>query len=53
MSHPAAHETIVERQSDEGEGGFLDEIWVEDANLGGFLGHPSGHRFPEAIRGTL
>lgn len=53
MSHPAAHETVVERQSDEGEGSFLDEIWVEDANLGGFLGHPSSHRFPEAIRGTL
>lgn len=48
-SHPAAHEAVVERQSDEGEGGFLDEIWVEDANLRGFLGHPSGHRFPEAI----
>lgn len=52
-SHPSAHEAVVERQSDESEGSLLDEVWVEDADLRGLLGHSGGHRLPEAIRCTL
>lgn len=52
-SHPSAHEAIVEGQSDESEGGLLDEVWVEDADLRGLLGHSGGHRLPETIGCTL
>lgn len=48
-SYPPAHEAVVEGQSNESEGSLLDEVWVEDANLRGLLGHSSGHRLPEAI----
>lgn len=52
-SHPSAHEAVVEGQSDESEGSLLDEVWVEDADLRGLLGHSGSHRLPEAIRCTL
>lgn len=52
-SHPPAHEAVVEGQSNESEGSLLDEVWIEDADLRGLLGHAGGHRLPEAIGCTL
>lgn len=43
VTHPFAHEAVIERQANELEGSLLDEVGVEDAHLCGLLRDVTGH----------
>ena len=53
VSYPFAHDAIVEGQANELEGSFLDEVGVQDSNLGRLPRYIVSHRLPETLYAPL
>lgn len=53
VSYPFAHYAIVEGQAYELEGGFLDEVGIEDSDLCRFPRHIVSHRLPKTLCAPL
>lgn len=53
VSYPFAHQAVVEWEANEPEGRLLDEVGIEDSDLGWLAGDVVCHRLPETLCAPL